>query len=79
MARAEAPRQRPSDPVALAMGVGSWVFAALAFLTLGLGLFGVDWVPHFPLMAFVWLGLAALLRILKDQRQPQAEKEGYSP
>ena len=64
-------RRQPRDRAAVAMAVASWFFAALAFATLALGLLGFGFVPHFPLMAFVWLGLAAFFRILKDERAPE--------
>ncbi len=62
-------RHQPRDRVAVAMAVASWFFAGLAFATLAFGLLG--FVPHFPLMAFVWLGVAAFFRILKDERAPE--------
>ena len=58
----------------LSYAVTSWIFAALAFLTLALGLLGLD-VPHFPLVAFFFLGLAVLMRILNDMRAPRSQPE----
>ena len=58
----------------LSYSIASWVFAALGFLTLALGLLGLN-VPHFPLLAFLFLGLAILMRILNDLRAPTSQPE----
>ena len=77
MAQGNAPKQpertqtRGDNKKNMALGLASWFFAILAFLTLTLGLLGFDFVPHFPLMTFVWLGLAVFFRILKDERAPE--------